>query len=212
MLTTSFSGNVFDLLGSVMDSASTAVRLPFTIFSSIADADATATTSYPFPTFGFTASFLDNPKLADGVANANKVAQLLDQSCLNSDDTTNTSCAYVANAETCFGDEITNDNSDHLWDVIPNEALDPYDSSTYPTSTCESTSMDWQRIRMFILDTGVVEGWACANYGDPASCANDNESGQDNTGTSDPTDAFNTTTQDTTLQDIASVVGGARSF
>jgi hypothetical protein len=189
MVTTSFTGNITNTLSSVTSSLSNTLKLPFTIFSSIANAATPQAYDYPFPEYDFSQADLDNSAVGDPYQNANDVAAILDAQCLNADGSTNTGCTYISKAESCFGDQITKDNPDHVWDVIPDNDINPYDPTHYNATDCQGAGdPTWLKIRFFILDTGVMEGYACASFNDPTSCSNNSETGQSSapTGTTIP--------------------------
>jgi hypothetical protein len=179
MLTSSFSGNLMSAFGAVTSGESAAMKLPFNIFSSIASADTPQPYDYPFSEYDFSQADLNNSAVGDPYTNATDVANILDASCLNTDGSTNTSCAYITKAESCFGDQVTKDNPDHVWDVIPNNDVNPYDATKYDANNCIGAGdATWLKIRFFILDTGVMEGYACSQFNDPTSCSNNAETGQ----------------------------------
>lgn len=130
---------------------------------------------YGFPEYGFSADDLNNPAVADPYANANAVAAILDNP---------SSKSYISRAQECFGViiEPTTDPSDaskKLWDVIPvsTQPPNPYDASYESSNHCnDSSDPNWLKIRFFIFDTGVMEGYACYK-GDDQSCQNDGVGG-----------------------------------
>ncbi len=171
-LSVSPTANAQGLLGTVMGAGSSAMQMPFNLIPNIAHADVVQPYDYPFSEYDFSQADLDNKTVGDPYVNAETVAKMLDTNCLNSDGTTNTSCSYIQKAETCFGDQISKDNSDHVWDVIPDQDVNMY-SKAYDASGCrDAGNAEWLRVRMFILDTGVMEGYTCAQYDDPTSCQN----------------------------------------
>ncbi len=131
------------------------------------------TYDYGFSEYGFSADDLNNPAVGDPYANAAAAAAILDNPSNNS---------YISRAHDCFGVDIKkisnpDDASKSLWDVIPISASDtqpdPYDSSYESSSHCNDPSdPNWLKIRFFIFDTGVMEGYACYK-GDDQSCQND---------------------------------------
>ena len=209
VLTSNALSSVSGFVSDILSSTSVVARLPFTIFSSIASAAAPQSSyAYPFPEFNFTEADLNNSAVGNPYKNASYVANLLDTSCLNNDGTTNASCGYISQAESCFGDEITKDNTDHVWDVIPNQVVN-FDSSTYNTALCDGNGPNdtWLKVRFFILDTGVIEGYACADLNDPVACSDDGTTGNDTNTEASNTSAFTgaTPSYDT---DMASLLGG----
>ena len=206
-LSTSPTANARRLLGTVMDTSSSAMQLPFKlIVPNVAHADVVQPYDYPFSQYDFSRADLDNKTVGDPFANAETVAKMLDANCLNSDGTTNTSCSYISKAETCFGDQITKDNADHVWDVIPDATTVNMYSRFYDAKGCRDTgNADWLRVRFFILDTGVMEGYACAQYDDPTSCQNDG-SGTTSTTAPSPPPATGTSIPNGTAQQLAKLI------
>ncbi|MDB6140245.1 MAG: hypothetical protein JWO94_3317, partial [Verrucomicrobiaceae bacterium] len=45
-----------------------------------------------------------------------------------------------------------------------------------------TADLNWTKTRFFILDTGVMEGYACSNYDDKASCDHNNGVGPNGSG------------------------------
>jgi hypothetical protein len=212
MLASSVSANISALVGNVIGSMSTITKLPFNILSSIASADApTSTYAYPFPIVNFTEANLNSSIVGNPYTNAADVAHMLDTSCLNNDGTTNSSCSYITQAESCFGDEITKDNTDHVWDVIPNQPVNFY-SSSYNKSLCNSPGPNnsWLRVSFFVFDTGVIEGYGCVQLHDPIACSDDGTTGNDTNTEASNTDAFAGTASNYDA-DIASIFAGSTS-
>ncbi|HSW78725.1 MAG TPA: hypothetical protein VLF88_01755 [Candidatus Babeliales bacterium] len=129
---------------------------------------------YGFPEYGFSEADLNNPLVADPYANADQAAVILDGA--NGD-------TYLQKAKSCFGVDIKqvpnpNDSTKKLWDVVPADSpVNPYDPDKYHSDCKHPTDQginqdDWLRLRFFIFDTGVMEGYAC-HKGDELSCTND---------------------------------------
>lgn len=131
---------------------------------------------YGFPEFGFSDEDLNNSAVADPYENANAAASILDSADGES---------YIKKAKECFGVNIIKSNSDgqgDLWDVVPGDGdgafspdSNPYSPADYPQDCASPNNLDagnWLKIRFFIFDTGVMEGYACFQ-GDDTSCTND---------------------------------------
>jgi hypothetical protein len=154
--------------------------LPNTIFKS-ADAE-TAPYDYGSPEHGFSQQDLDNPDIEDPFANADAAATVLDGA---------DGQKYIDKASKCFGIDLKkvtgDDSTDMIWDAIPaDEPPNPYDPTKYPQDCAAPTELDknnWLKVRFFIFDTGIMEGYACY-HGDHQSCAND---GFDSSGSSPQT-------------------------
>ncbi len=127
---------------------------------------------YGFAKYGFSKEDLENPLVEDPYANADEAAKIL-----NND--LNTDQKYIQRAEKCFGVKLQKNiiageaDNKLLWDVVPgDEPANPYDPKNYSREECISKDdQSWFRVRFFIFDTGVVEGWACYND-DEQSCVN----------------------------------------
>ncbi len=160
-----------------------AATLPQQIGSSLASlfmnrtAFAAVGANYGIPEVGISSQDLSNPNTANPRANAEYVAtKLLDNNGQNGVPD------YIARADTCFGVSITKD-SNQKWTVIPTHAVTNLYDGTYPTAECQSANdAQWQKVRMFITDTGVMEGWACTQ-GDDISCQHNNGIGEDTSAT-----------------------------
>lgn len=148
------------------------------IFTSKAKADEKIDYDYGFPKYGFSKEDLGNPLVEDPYENADAAAQILNSS---------NGQKYRDRAKKCFGVEIkklpeAEANNKELWNVLPADTqANPYDPYNYPKDcgkTVVASSQEippsdpnWLRIRFFIFDTGVIEGWACFND-DETSCQN----------------------------------------
>ncbi|MEJ0072798.1 MAG: hypothetical protein WDN27_01770 [Candidatus Saccharibacteria bacterium] len=187
----SFMTNVTNIGSGIGNVFSDALHLPFKLYATTVHADA-PTYQYPFATYGFSQQDLDNPAVADPYANADAAAQILDSNGQGS------TPDYIKKAADCFGVNITKQNSDGVWDVIPTNKtssgkdLNPYDTSSYNSTECADTGdANWMKIRFFILDTGTMEGYACAEFNDATSCANDGEGSATPAATTTTTTATN---------------------
>lgn len=127
-----------------------------------AHASAASNYQYGFPEYGFSGSDLNNPAVADPYANAEDVAKLLD----NGDPH-----GYIDKAKKCFGVNIT--NTSQGWDVVPGDSpVNPNDGKYNSGDCADSGNTEWLKVRFFIMDTGVMEGYGCYQ-GDDQSCQND---------------------------------------
>jgi hypothetical protein len=175
--------NVANITEGFMHVGSSLLKLPGALFSS-AQAAPTTPYDYGFPEYGFSEEDLSNPAVDDPFTNAADVAKVLD-----SDQGPN----YIAQAAKCFAVNIVKQpeasaGGAQLWNVLPTdqtnpETFDPYNSVKYSPDDCtHPTNLDatnWLKLRFFILDTGTMEGYACAELDDSQSCAND---GMDDSG------------------------------
>ncbi|KKU20394.1 MAG: hypothetical protein UX30_C0001G0002 [Candidatus Saccharibacteria bacterium GW2011_GWA2_46_10] len=185
-----FSQKLASLGSSFINSARSVLKIG-DLFSAKAMAAEDTDYDYGFPKYGFSKEDLEDARFADPYGNAEGAAQIL-----NNDSASGGT--YISRAKRCFGVEIKKlpeaeaDNKE-LWNVIPADvAANPYDPKNYPKDECASRELDWLRIRFFIFDTGVVEGWACYND-DETSCKN---SGVDELATSSTTTSSVATTID----------------
>jgi hypothetical protein len=114
--------------------------------------------NWGFPQYGLPDNLLNDPKLDNPYDNAKQVVGILEGSAGGD---------YKTRALHCFGVDINKDNSDEVWDVIPNHEINPSDAS-YPTN-CSDTDENWKRIEMFVFDTTTMKAAACYQ-GDDQSC------------------------------------------
>lgn len=144
--------------------------LPMNILTPKAHA-ATTTYQYPFPEYGFSLEDQNSPLVQDPATNAKAVGDILDGS---------EGQQYIDKALDCFGIAIAKDNG--LWNAVPSTntpksgqdrtyGVDPYEKAYDSGSCADSSDQNWLRIRFWIFDTGVMEGYACY-LGDATSCTN----------------------------------------
>lgn len=133
------------------------------LFSSMASSlipKAHAFTPYDwgFPQYGIPDSLLNDPNLQNPYDNANRVVDILN----------NGGQQYIDKAKSCFGVDITNQNSDHMWDVIPAAEVNPA-SQDYTDANCgDLTDQNWRRIITFVFDTSTMNAVACYQGQDDA--------------------------------------------
>ena len=130
------------------------------MFSSHAQAAPTTPYGLGIPEFGVSASDLANPLVADPYANAEAAAQLLDS---------NQGSSYIDKASTCFGVTISKDAAGK-WGALGTSDVNVA-SSDYTSANCGDTSDNWLRVKLFIRDTSLMEGYTCYK-GDAQSCTN----------------------------------------
>jgi len=142
------------------------------LFSSLASslfphAHAAPSTPYGFgmPEIGFSQSDLNNPLFQDPYANADAAAKLFDSGAGDGNMT------YVQKAAACFGMNISQDaNGDWGATAIQQEGGADPNGIDYGNANCNDNSTDWKRVRFFVLDTGLIEGYACTELDDAQSC------------------------------------------
>ena len=209
-LSTDGMQNLGAAFSSVIGAGGNAISLPFKLYSSTTHAAVLPEPyDYGFPIYGFTEDEQNNPLVEDPFANAEAAAKLFNSNNRNGVPD------YIKKASDCFGVTIT--RGPQGWDAIPARDVNVYDASSYNPADCgsgggvasaggsghgatlasasvqtaaTSTSIDenWLRVRFFILDTGVMEGYACANFEDSKSCSN-NATGSDASSTTVSSDA-----------------------
>ncbi len=178
--------NVASLFGSFSRLGSSLIHIPAVLLGGIAHADSTTTYPYPIAQYGFSPADMD--KVGDPYANADKAAATLNIPCtqvINGKTVEVHPCGqdYIDKALKCFN--VTINGGPSNWDVIPGASdnattFNFYDPNNYNPDDCahpgnlDATS--WLQMRFFILDTGVMEGYAC-QQGDDQSCANDGLNG-----------------------------------
>lgn len=162
---------------------------------------------YGFKAFGFSQADLNSSSVNDPFANAQAAAAIL-----NGPDAKK----YRAKALACFGVDIRqvpdpNDASKQLWDAIPSDSQpNPYDPNSpqdcaKPDGWDQASLDNWLKIRFFIFDTGIMEGYACYN-GDEQSCANDGFDNTGSTATAPATTGTSNSVPSGTAQQLASQI------
>jgi hypothetical protein len=198
--TGNFTTNLFTTMRGVTGSFASVLRMPLNLYGSTVHA-ATPGYQYPFPIYGFSLADQANSVVNDPFANAENVAQMLSGP---------SGSDYIKKANDCFGVNITKENADGVWDVIPDHDINLYDTTSYHPDDCSgltkvssvkstrpgtlasaSTTIhgntvviktaadtttytqdtNWLKMRFFILDTSVMEGYTCAKFNDADSCA-----------------------------------------
>ncbi len=150
------------------------LSLPARIFSATVHADPIPY-QYPFKQFGFSLEDLNNSTVQDPYANATAVSKILDKELKSGDH------KYIDKALDCFGIAVAKGSDG--WDAVPTTesvsddedralGVNVYNTTEYNTSDCiDQGNADWLRVRFWIFDTRVIEGYACT-LGDDTSCAN----------------------------------------
>jgi hypothetical protein len=188
-----FSDNMAVLTQGFTHIASTVFHLPMTL----ANGKAQALTSYqyPFAIYGFSLDDQNNTAVADPYKNADAVGKILDSSKGQS---------YIDKAKACFGVTLSKgpaspDDNTMVWDAAATDNITEtaYDG-TYDNNGCKDTAdNDWLKVRFFIFDTGIMEGYACAKFDDAQSCANDTGNGGPATSAATPATSTGFPTGDT---------------
>ena len=107
--------------------------------------------AWTMPEYGFSAKITENPKYQDPYDNADKVATFIEGS------------DYIDRAETCFGAKIEKDETG--WNAVTDNEVNPA-TGDYQGANCgDESDENWVRVRLFILDTKNMTGFAC-NEGD----------------------------------------------
>jgi hypothetical protein len=182
-LADSFKPSVSQSLSSAVSNFSDIGGNLFSSITSIFSPKTSASAPYDwgFPQVGISNQMLNNPQLANPYSNGDDVATILNSSgCVNSDGSTNSGCALITKANTCFGDNIEKDPTDptgNVWDVVKDHPVDPT-SDSYQNANCgDESDMTWERVTMFVVDTRTMQAMACYK-GDSQSCQ---EIGQEDT-------------------------------
>ncbi|HET6924394.1 MAG TPA: M23 family metallopeptidase, partial [Candidatus Saccharimonadales bacterium] len=121
-----------------------------------------------FSQVGLPDFMLNDPRLADPYDNAGQIVSLLNAN--NSE-----SSRLIDKAKHCFGDTISKDNPDGVWDVTTGEGVDPQ-SDDYQSANCNpfngsiDNDVNWARMIMFVFDTQTMKAVACYQ-GDETSCS-----------------------------------------
>ena len=183
--------NVASMFQGVLGAGSSAFSLPLNMFSS--SAHAANTYQYPSAKLGMSLAEQNNPLIADPFDNADITAATL----LEKNDTGGVP-DYIERAQNCYGVKIqkTTEDGHQLWGAVSTgknvagEEVNPFDSSYDENFKCSDVSDNWLRVRTFIRDTGIMEGYACSELNDAQSCANDGlEENGSSAGTGEPDSA-----------------------
>lgn len=164
-LTTNFSS----IFGSLIHSLSSLIARP-----SLAAGTVPLENVYGFPEYGF--SDTEMQEVGSPLANSVQAATILDNNCINSDGSVNTSCDYIQRAQNCFHvsiDATKNPDGTNQWDVqVGSTPVDPYVTSgqgAYPSNCTDDTDSNWLSIRFFIFDTETMKAMGC--YSGLTSCS-----------------------------------------
>lgn len=195
------------------------LSLPFNLYTSMASADAPSTYDYGFPMYGFSLQDQTNSLVENPYDNADKAAAILDnnnqsgtpdyikkaEDCFGVNITkgaegwdvipekdVNIYDSRNYNPADCAGPQVASTGKVITASKITTAPADPNTgimAQTASTPLSSSQAADWLRIRFFILDTRVMDGYACANFNDTQSCADDGM-GDPNSATANPTTAY----------------------
>jgi hypothetical protein len=125
-----------------------------------------STYDYGFATYGFSATDLSNSTVQNPYDNAEAVAPMLDSNGQNG------TPDYIGKAKECFGVTIAKD-SEGRWGALPTDDMRGLYDGTYDQKGCiDSKDPNWLKVRFFIFDTGVAEGFSCVTGVDEQSCTN----------------------------------------
>jgi len=192
--------NTNNMFSSILGSVSSVWSLPFKLYSSTVHAAVTPY-DYGVSIIGMSKQDLNNPIVQDPYENAETVAKILNSNnqngvadyiqkakdCFGVTITngaegwdvipTNDVNIYDKknyNTADCKGAEINNQGKVTTASKFSvQNPSQPIMAQTASTPLTAAQSLDWLRIRFFIMDTGVMEGYACAEFTDNTSCIND---------------------------------------
>lgn len=122
---------------------------------------AATTYDYGVPKIGFSIAERDDPRFEDPFDNAAKAVTILQN-------------GNIDRAEGCFGVQI-DEQADFA--ITPGDVPPSYTYITDPANNCNDTSEDWTRVRFFIQDSQIAEGYSCYEGLDEKSCTNIGMSG-----------------------------------
>ena len=181
---TSLTQNIGSIFRGVLNVGSSIAKIPASLYSATAHADTAPSYDYGIPQVGFSQADLNNPLVEDPYANADAVAKLLD-----------TDPSNITRAKACFGVDINKD-ANNMWQVVPQTDVNVY-SDAYSANNCSDGGTNWLRIRFFIFDSGMMDGFACVQLDDGDSCSNDGV-GSGQSATDSTTPSAGSTTADLT--------------
>ncbi|HVO86482.1 MAG TPA: hypothetical protein VMT23_01990 [Candidatus Binatia bacterium] len=118
--------------------------------------------NYGFPSYGFSESEMDNPKVQNPYQNAGDVEGYLDSKDTFTGSGPENGKTYVQMAQDCFGVTIANDGT--AWGVTSGDGASPkvYGSSDYAKLNCaDGSDSRWLQVRFFIMDSETMNSLAC---------------------------------------------------
>ncbi len=163
--------NVASVFSGIGNMFATAMKMPATLISGTAHATPTTYNYHGLKKVGFTASELADTRFDDPFRNACQVVGCPDakpHAIHGIFENSDKASKYTDLAKKCFGVNITNDGGQWKTDSLT-ESVN-FQSQDYPTSDCESSSLEWLRVRFWLLDTATMEGYACYENLDDQSC------------------------------------------
>jgi hypothetical protein len=178
----SLAGKTIDTIptiSSYSDVASIAQSLPTTFMKALKSpaslftkkTQAASLYDYGFEEVGFSKDDLGDNSVSDPYQNAELAAKILDKNGQSG------TPDYISRAQKCFGINIQKD-SNGKWETVAADNVDEvykkiYDkTSDYDSQGCiDKTNQDWLRVRFFIFDSGLMDGWACYED-DEEACTN----------------------------------------
>lgn len=106
---------------------------------------------WSMPEYGFSKKILDDPKYQDPYDNADKVATFIKGS------------DYIEKASVCFATNITKEDTgwNAVTDPDPAKMVNPATSAYHDKNCGDESDENWIRVRLFILDTKNMTGFAC---------------------------------------------------
>ncbi len=147
----------------------TAITIPGTLLAGTAHADPITPYNYHgLEKVGFSASELGDSRFDNPFKNACYVVGCSSAHISGILNDPAKSQTYIDRAQKCFGVNITDDGG--MWNIDSKTQAVNFDDTSYPTNDCKSSSLDWLRIRFWLLDTPTLEGWLCGEDLDQQSC------------------------------------------
>lgn len=112
-----------------------------------------------FPLYGIPLGVLENPSYEDPFANAEAVAGILES---------DTNDDLKEKAEKCFGVKVS--KGAYGWEATPDKDVNPVEDP-YLEADCSDSSIDWERLMVFILDNAVINAVDCFGPDEGKSCS-----------------------------------------
>ncbi|HSX17880.1 MAG TPA: hypothetical protein VLE51_00810 [Candidatus Saccharimonadales bacterium] len=144
---------------------------------------AAGTYDWGFPQYGIEEGLATDPNYQDPYDNGDKVAVMLDNGgCADDSNKQDNGCSLRDRAMNCFGVDISKYSTDASkysltsygdpgqWSAVAVKDVDPY-SDGYKNARCDDTSTEWQRIKLFVFDSRLMDSMACYDN-DAQSCTN----------------------------------------
>jgi hypothetical protein len=164
----SFSQNMFNFASSLMNVNHSFAGVLTGMLPKVSAEETTY--DWTFAQTGIPSDMLNDPSLANPIANSNHAADLLNATCLNGD-SADTSCDFISRIDACFGNTVSYDTTDKMWDTTVGHDVDKH-SDAYEKANCDgigggtnvgpgTPEGQWRSMVMWVNDTNDMKAAAC---------------------------------------------------